>query len=551
MNNGVLYENFDTAYTYDQVTNLPVSGAVNGAFTKVLGVINNNATYSAVKAFLDTDHSGAVSNAELSNYSFSEVDPAHPGTYYGYRTILTGSASSTPKLKTFGVYLQDQWQIGHWNLTLGVRGDDYKFLADTGEQLWKSSLTDNLAPRLGVSWDINGDGRTKLFGFWGRYVDPMKLDMVSFGGSLTSSVRNEDIRINNTWVTENVRGGVAVRDALLVDSLKNPKTDELRLGFSRDFGKYTLDVAGTYRHDFDIVEDWDPGTYASADALESEARGTMGIGGTVGQYSGNGSASAAYNSSTRLDANGLAIINAWRALVLPVGFWAGGGKTGAQNLEAYGNGEVNFFLGNLPGGYRTFRSVDVTLTRKLENKWGGFASATFVSATGNSLSSGNADFQGDLARFDPRLPFTNGSLEGSPDWLAKSNLYYKWDNGLMVSMTYNINSGYHYSDSFVSSNRALQATPKVTSATTSIFYQQLLGKNRTPVVRQMDLRVQYSANFAKKMKGEIYLDIFNAFNTQQPTDIAEGTNVRPGFGPGQAYAYQAPLSMRIGARLKF
>lgn len=550
INNGALFENFDAVYTMNQIS-ASVSGAVRGARTKTLGVINNNATYASVKAFLDANGNGTVSDVEFGNYSFGEQDPAHPGTYYGYRNILNSSAESTPKLKTFGLYVQDAWQIGRWNLTLGVRGDDYKFSADSGEQIWKSNLSDNLAPRIGVSWDVNGNGRTKLFGFWGRYIDPMKLDMVSFGGSLISTTTNEDLRINNTWVTENVRGGTAVRDAALVDSLVNPKTDELRLGFSKDFGKYSLDIAGTYRHDFDIVEDFDPGAYSDPDALEAEARTSMGIGGEVGKYTGAGSAGTAYSASGILNAAGKTIIDYWRALVLPESFWATGGRTGAQSLEDYHDGKVNFFLGNLPGAYRTFRSLDVTLTRKLENKWGGFVSGTIVSASGNSLSSGNADFQGDLAQYDPRLPFTNGRLEGSPDYLAKGNVYYKWDNGLMVSMTYQMHSGYHYSDSVLSSGRTLQATPVITSSTTGRFYENQAGRNRTPVVRSMDLRVQYGATFAKKIRGEVYVDVFNAFNTQGPTDLAEGTNVRAGFAPHAPFRFQAPLAMRIGARLKF
>ena len=36
----------------------------------------------------------------------------------------------------------------------------------------------NLAPRLGVSWDPKGDGRTKLFSAWGRYYDRLFLNTI-------------------------------------------------------------------------------------------------------------------------------------------------------------------------------------------------------------------------------------------------------------------------------------------------------------------------------------------------------------------------------------
>lgn len=550
INNNVAYENFDAVYTYNQVTGTPISGAVSGAFSKVLSAINNNAAYASVKTFLDTNADLTVDNAELGAYSFSEADPSHPGTYYGYRIILTSTGTSTPKSEGMGFYVQDQWVVGKTTLTLGVRTDQYTFKADTGEQLWKSKVSDNIAPRLGISHDLFGDSKTKVYGFYGRYVDPIKLDMVSFGGSLISSVRNEDIRINNTWVTENVRGGLAVRDAALVDNLKNPKTDEFRVGLSHDTGNYVFEAAGTYRKDFDIVEDFDPGVYADADSLEAEARSFLGIGGTVGVYSGAGSAGAAYAASTILNSRGLEVINLFRSLKYDDSYWASGGSTGEQMLQKYANGEVNFFLGNLLGAKREYRTLDLTLTRKFKNNWGGFISGSLVDATGNSLSSGNADFQGDLAVWDPRLPYTNGKLEGSVDWLVKANAYYKFDNGLMFAVTFNANSGYHFSNGLVSSGRVLQRWPTLTAATVNKFWTPALGEYRTPSVNTTDLRVQYTRKFGK-ITGEVWADIFNVFNTQNPVSLAEGTNVRTGYDFMQPFAFQAPRTTRLGLKVKF
>jgi len=45
---------------------------------------------------------------------------------------------------------------------------------------------DKIAPRLGVSYDVRGDGRMKLFGSWGRYYDWTKYELArgGFGGDI-------------------------------------------------------------------------------------------------------------------------------------------------------------------------------------------------------------------------------------------------------------------------------------------------------------------------------------------------------------------------------
>ena len=38
-------------------------------------------------------------------------------------------------------------------------------------------LNGNWAPRLGASWDPLGNGRSKIYGFWGRFYEAILLDM--------------------------------------------------------------------------------------------------------------------------------------------------------------------------------------------------------------------------------------------------------------------------------------------------------------------------------------------------------------------------------------
>ena len=179
------------------------------------------------------------------------------------------------------------------------------------------------------------------------------------------------------------------------------------------------------------------------------------------------------------------VVDAFRSLVINPSYFAGGGFTGQQNTARVDAGTLNFVLANLPGAFRYYNSFDLTFTRRYKDHWGGFATYSRVRATGNSQSSGNADFQGDLARFDPRLAYNNGSLDGSVDWLAKGYAYYKWDSGFLLGMTYNVLSGYHYSNSRVFSRRILLSPP----SDPALLNTEQMGTNISPRYDTADLQL--------------------------------------------------------------
>jgi len=107
--------------------------------------------------------------------------------YYRVRNIGTqGSASSG----IAHMYIQDQWQV-HPRLTLnlGLRTEQEtipSYHRDVRDVAIKFKFGDKMAPRLGASFDLLGDGRMKVFGSWGRLFDWTKYELVrgSFGGDV-------------------------------------------------------------------------------------------------------------------------------------------------------------------------------------------------------------------------------------------------------------------------------------------------------------------------------------------------------------------------------
>ncbi|QNN64688.1 TonB-dependent receptor [Sphingomonas rhizophila] len=77
------------------------------------------------------------------------------------------------KSKMQAVYLQDSWSLLNDRLTLnlGVRGDKFRNYSVLGEKFYDSGY--NWAPRLGATFDVFGDKRTKITAFYGRYFLPI------------------------------------------------------------------------------------------------------------------------------------------------------------------------------------------------------------------------------------------------------------------------------------------------------------------------------------------------------------------------------------------
>lgn len=107
-----------------------------------------------------------------------------------YYTTRVYAQNGVAHVRNEAFYLQDQWSLfdNRLRLDLGVRNDRFSNQGVNGKSFFKSG--DQWAPRLGVSFDPLGDGRTKIYGSYAQYYLPMAGDLnLNVAGSLITYTR--------------------------------------------------------------------------------------------------------------------------------------------------------------------------------------------------------------------------------------------------------------------------------------------------------------------------------------------------------------------------
>jgi len=141
-------------------------------------------------------------------HTTNEVNSTYPGGYvlldwgisfvnnsgqtgtgtYGYYEVNDRGTRGVVDANMPSLYVQDTWTAGkRLTLNLGVRTEREtvpSFRTDIKETAFEFGFGKKIAPRLGATFDVLGNGRMKAYGSWGRYFDWVKYELArgSFGG---------------------------------------------------------------------------------------------------------------------------------------------------------------------------------------------------------------------------------------------------------------------------------------------------------------------------------------------------------------------------------
>ena len=497
----------DSGASFDEFVGSGWTGTrsiVAGDTTRILTNISESPDSAYFIGLLDTDGDGAVSSAELGAYQFDSTTGNPTGQVNNYRIQQSGPAPYTVTTKGKTFFLQDTWTLNQWTVNAGVRAEQWGHFDSFGQEVFTFDW--ELAPRLSIVYDLMGDGRSKVWGFVGRYYDPIRNDMTDFAGAGAGPVYNEQIFLGDRWLTFRSRGP---GDAIFAPTTETPYTDELVLGYATTLGQnMNLSVIYTKRQTKDIFEDYDLGLYSNP------------------------------NGDT---ANGQADENS--EFYLPYSYF---GYSSAP--------EFNYVIGTLKGGERKYQGLEVTLQKYKSDNWQGMVSYTYNDAEGNSNSDGNADFQGDWIALDPRAPNQWGPQPGNIEHQFKAFGTYFMDFGLELSGVFNWNSGVRYSRTYSLYGRHLPEmtdTPyEVGGVTDTWILPGAVGGETGPAYSTFDIRAKYTHELPVGQL-EFFLDVFNVFDQQSAIseqDLITGDGV---YAFGEATDWVEPRRAYLGVRYSF
>jgi hypothetical protein len=463
----------------------------------------NSATYLGL---YDANGDGTISEEELGENLILNSTAGNPnGQVNAYRIWQSQQGPQTFETKGDSFFIQDKWNLNeHWTINAGIRAEKWSHYASDGST--KIFTFDwEYAPRLSVIYDLFGDGRSKVWAFGGRYYDPIRTNMTSFAGSITGSIRQEQIYTNaGEWLTYRTRGGPGDPDGYFAPSTKTPYTDEFMIGWEHSLTlNQSIAVTYTDRKTRDILEDYDLNYF-----LDCSSEG-------VGDY--------------------------------------------CLTLDYFGFTELpqaNYFIATLVGGKRDYSGWEVQWRKRRsgDSKWFALASVVYNDAEGNTNSDSNADLQGDFLWVDPRAPNQFGKQPGNIEWLAKFAGSYRFDFGLELGATYRWNSGTRYSRTFALYGRHVPVRVDEAYESGGVTMRWLapgaVGGYEGKSYGTLDLRAKYVLPIGR-FDAEFFVDIFNVLDDQAAVrfqDLEAGDGV---YAFGEPNSWVEPRRFYLGTRFSF
>jgi hypothetical protein len=452
---------------------------------------------------------------------------------------------STPQTY-YNFFVQDQLQLGRVTINPGVRYEQEK-MSGTIIKDWE--LKNNWAPRIGITYDASGDGRTKIYGNYGRFYARIPNDLAARALSADDSFTRGDYYDANLTqvVPEGVSAAGVTRHFILAgvgaDTIdpdaKLTYTNEVVFGIDREIMRNTtFGVRYVFRNMPQVLED-----IANCPMVAYELPQTSGICGSVEYILTNPKSS------------------------IPV-------AVGTEFLGAKFDDPVH-----------KYNSLEFTLNRRGAN-WSTMSSYRYSRLRGNF----EGFFRDDNGQSDPAIsslydfptndpsyaPFYAGLQAGDIRFLGDKNgilpldrphqvkLYgnYAWALGLNLGAGVNLSSGRPFTP--FAANPNYGSDNEIPTAARGTGIQTIDGfMKRSPFESQVDLQASYAVRMAGERRVTFLADVFNLFNERRVTYYSQSTQLdnnvpNPDFGKpvntnlsGNPPQFQAPFNMRVGVRFEF
>ncbi|WP_036139080.1 MULTISPECIES: TonB-dependent receptor [unclassified Luteibacter] len=416
-------------------------------------------------------------------------------------------ARASVRVKQRAQYLEDSWQINdRWLLKVGIRNDQFTNYNGVSQPYLRLT-SPQWAPRIGATWDVNGDSSLKIYANAGRYylAMPASVALRSAGQSLFTreyytytSIDANGIPSGLTPIATATGGPISSnreygfpRDpkTAAATNLQSEYQDEFILGFDKTLGdKWVYGAKATVRKLKNAIDDTG-GADAIYSALARQGVDPATIGPVQGSY----------------------LFNPGRAADFKVPNLNGGYYTAHISNADFG----------FPQLKRNYYGLEMYLEHPFDGKWYGKVDYLYSKSYGNSEGQVRSDIgQSDVsATVDWDLPelmqYSNGELSNSRRHVLKAYGSYQIADEWMLSGNFTAASG--APKSCLGYFGAGQTDPTGYQS----YYHYCYGQpsppgaaGHNPWTYLVDLTAEYRPMWADK-KLAFNVTVFNVLNTRE------------------------------------
>ena len=441
----------------------------------------------------------------------------------GLKDNDNGHLTTENALDQTSLFVNDTWSVGRFTVNGGVRWDRYhgwlpeqnslastigppaihlqaKTFPETDLFTWNQ-----LAPRIGVVYDLTGDGKTVLKGNYGLFWH-------NPGVGVPNDVNPNTGTKSATYGWNDLAGCAGCING------------DRRWQLGEETSQQSASLEGGTRLDPNITA---PYSHEASFWIERQLNDTLGV-------------RAGYVYKTEDDLLALYIptrgLDVYARSGVPFTFIDNGvdgvrGTADDRNIPMVGlpsaNAAVNFPTTqvemNLPQ-FARFRTTELSFNKRYGNRW----SASF---------GGSYTWLRNFPNDYPQNPNQPG-LEDRTTWGLKASGSYDAPYGIRISPVLRHQSGVNYART-----GTITFPTGITGTGTSIYLEPA-NANREDNIWVFDVRAEKTANLVGRTRARMFLDLFNITNSHASETISRAT----GTGYRKPSAILAPITARVGVR---
>ena len=420
----------------------------------------------------------------------------------------SGALTSRTALDVTSVFANDTWSVGRVTVNAGLRYDRYhgwlpeqQQLAGTvgptvvaAETFAESHLYtwNSLAPRVGVTFDLSGDGKTVLKGNYGYFWHNPGVGIGDTANPNTSAKQQtyqwNDLNGDRRWQAGEQGNllSAALKGAILLDpNISSPYTHEASVWIERQLGD-ALGIRGgfVYKTEDNLIETYQPFRVDGYTVPYTYV--DIGLDGVRGS-----------SDDRNLSFLGLPSAQASQFPATQV----------VQNVDRYSRA----------------KTVEVSLNRRYSNRWSASIGGAYTMIT---------DFPNGFP-LNPNQP----GVDDRSTWNLKATGSYDAPYGIRLSPVLRHQSGANYA-------RTLSISAATGLIATGTAYAEPSNSNREDNIWVFDVRAEKTVTMGARIRTRLFLDLFNIANSHASETISRAT----GLGYQKPSAILAPRTARIGFR---